>query len=241
MTTPAFTADSTAFVRLIETAAVFGGQDDTLPMLCAVRLERHGHQLVAAATDRFRMGVVRIDAKWDDAAPADWATLIAREDVAQIVASFKNKGQTRTRAQIAVAAQADPEQPHRVVPQLVIDKAGSPITLTVDTLEAEFPKWRQLIKTSTAAADEPSPERVGILNLDYLKTFDKAKWSTNDNLTVEYPADPSRPVIITCGNHFLGLQMPLRENSRADWDDVLTSEQPGRENLGLTAPLAATA
>ncbi|NKR32239.1 hypothetical protein GS538_20385 [Rhodococcus hoagii] len=241
MTTAAFTADATAFVRLVETAAVFGSNDDTLPMLCAVRLERHGNQLVAAATDRFRLGVVRIAAQWDDAAPADWATTISRDDVAQIVTSFKNKGQSRREAKITVAAQQNTELRHRVVGQLVISKAGSPITLTVETLESEFPKWRQLIQTSTDAADQPSPERTAILNLDLLKTFDKAKWSTNDSLTIEYPADPTRPVVITCGHHFLGIQMPLRTNERAEWDDILTTAQPGRENLGLPAQLAATA
>ncbi|WP_336881443.1 hypothetical protein [Rhodococcus globerulus] len=237
MNTLAFTADSALFARLIETAALFAGEDSTLPMLAAVRLERHDNELLAIGTDRFRLGCVRINVKWDDQAPADWATLITREDVAQIITSYKPKGKGRRVDDLAVGVRPSPDRPTTC--QLVLTKAGSSITLTIDPLDEGFPKWRGLLKTSVAATSAPLSERTAVLNLDLLKTFEKVKWSTNDSLNIEYGTDPSRPVTITCGQHFLGIQMPIREQDRSAWDAVLESSNLPDHSLGLELPLVA--
>ena len=207
MNTPAFTADANRLVKLLETAIVFAGDDTTLPMLRCVRLERHGDHLIGATTDRFRIGVVKIDVNWDDNAPADWATMITRDDVAQIATSYKAKG-GRGLDKITTETNGD---------QLVLTRTSSAITLTIDAADFNFPKWRSLIPRSD---DKDMGGPASVLNLDLLKGFEKAKWSTNDQLHIEYPVE-RKPAIITCGHHFLGLLMPLQSNDRAAWDEVL--------------------
>src|SRR5437868_12633975 len=46
--------------NLLKTAILFACKDSTIPGINGVRLERHGDQLLAIATDRFRLGITRI-------------------------------------------------------------------------------------------------------------------------------------------------------------------------------------
>ena len=130
--TKTFTTESAQFVKLIETAAVFTGKDDTLPVLTCVRLERHGRYLIAAATDRFRLAAVRIDVDWEPGAPDDWATMIMGDDLKQVVSSYKSV----KRGRVTLASSVN---------SLVVSCTGSAVALTIAPADYEFPQWRGLL------------------------------------------------------------------------------------------------
>lgn len=204
-----FTADADRLVRALDTAQLFAGDDATLPMLRCVRLERHGGELLAVATNRFQVGVTRIAVEWGDNVPDDWAHLLVRDDIALITANYKGKN-SRLRK---ITATAHPDG------GLTLACTGSPVALTTEPQDVRFPKWRPLL-APTLDADDGGP--AALLDLAMFKVFDKVRWSTSDRLTIKYAGRTDRPALILCGHHFIGAQMPIREaNDAGDWSAIL--------------------
>lgn len=131
---------SDLFAEAIGQVAVAAGRDDTLPMLTGIRVEISGEKVVLAATDRFRLAVRELT----------WSTGAAGVEAAVLVPA-------KTLAEAAKAG-TDGTEVHLSLGQgpsvgkeglLGIRSKGKRSTTRL--LDAEFPKFRQLLPTEHTA------------------------------------------------------------------------------------------
>lgn len=131
---------SDLFAEAIGQVAVAAGRDDTLPMLTGIRVEISGEKVVLAATDRFRLAVRELI----------WSTTSTGVEAAVLVPA-------KTLAEAAKAG-TDGEEVHLSL------GAGSAVGTegllgirsrgksgTTRLLDAEFPKFRQLLPAEHTA------------------------------------------------------------------------------------------
>lgn len=126
------------FAEAIGQVAVAAGKDDTLPMLTGIRVEIEGANLVLAATDRFRLAVRELE----------WMPVNAETRTAVLIPA-------KTLSEAAKSVDANSNSPVHLALG-----AGSSIgadgllgiiaegrRTTTRLLDAEFPKFRQLLPT----------------------------------------------------------------------------------------------
>jgi DNA polymerase-3 subunit beta len=127
----------------VQQVAVAAGRDDTLPMLTGIRLEIDGPRLTLAATDRFRLAVRELE--WTPEDPTlSTAVLIPARTLADVAKTLSGVGSV----ELALSAGDG---------MLGITGAGRRATTRL--LDAEFPRFRQLIPTehtSAAVLDAPA-------------------------------------------------------------------------------------
>ncbi len=119
--------------------AVAAGRDDTLPMLTGIRLEIEGSRLTLAATDRFRLAVRELD--WTPEDDTSTAVLIPARTLAEVAKTLSGSGT------VALALSAGDG---------MLGITGGGRRATTRLLDAEFPRFRQLIPaehTSAAVLD----------------------------------------------------------------------------------------
>jgi DNA polymerase III subunit beta len=130
------------FAEAVTQVAVAAGKDDTLPMLTGIRLELRGENLTMAATDRFRLAVR--DLPWEPGdASIDTAVLVPARTLAEAAKTLTG----RDAVQLALADHDG-----------MLGLAGNGRRSTTRLLDAEFPKYRQLLPsehTSAAVLDVP--------------------------------------------------------------------------------------
>ncbi|MFC5996124.1 DNA polymerase III subunit beta [Pseudonocardia hispaniensis] len=131
------------FASAVSQVAVAAGRDDTLPMLTGVRLEIEGPRLTLAATDRFRLAVRELD--WQPEDPdLSTAVLIPARTIAEVAKTLAGSGTV----EIALSAGDG-----------MLGMTGGGRRATTRLLDAEFPRFRQLIPAehTTAAELEVAP------------------------------------------------------------------------------------
>jgi DNA polymerase-3 subunit beta len=116
--------------------AVAAGRDDTLPMLTGVRLEIDGSRLTLAATDRFRLAVRELDWSPEDA-EQETAVLIPARTLAEVAKTLGGSGT------ISLALSAGDG---------MLGVSGGGRRATTRLLDAEFPRFRQLIPAEHTSA-----------------------------------------------------------------------------------------
>jgi DNA polymerase-3 subunit beta len=123
--------DTAALVDAIGRVCPSAGHDDSLPMLTGCRMEINGPRITLASTDRFRLAVAELD--WTPTDPDLTAGLLvpARSltDMAKTIAGTATVG-------LLMAAGH---------PMLGVTADG--VQATTRLLDAEFPRYRQLIPT----------------------------------------------------------------------------------------------
>ena len=131
---------SELFAEAIGQVAVAAGRDDTLPMLTGIRVEISGEKVVLAATDRFRLAVRELT----------WSTDVAGVEAAVLVPA-------KTLAEAAKAG-ADGAEVHlslgsgpAVGKEGLLGIRSKGKRSTTRLLDAEFPKFRQLLPTEHTA------------------------------------------------------------------------------------------
>lgn len=132
-----------ALAQAVQQVAVAAGRDDTLPMLTGIRLEIDGPRLTLAATDRFRLAVRELD--WAPEDPTlSTSVLIPARTLAEVAKSLAGAGPV----ELALSAGDG---------MLGITGAGRRATTRL--LDAEFPRFRQLIPAdhTSAAVLEAAP------------------------------------------------------------------------------------
>ncbi len=128
------------FAEAIGQVAVAAGRDDTLPMLTGIRLEITGDTVVLAATDRFRLAVRELT--WSAAsADAAAAVLVPAKTLAE-VAKTGSDG-TEVRLSLGAGSSAGTEG--------LLGISGGARRSTTRLLDAEFPKFRQLLPSEHTA------------------------------------------------------------------------------------------
>src|ERR1700761_3861371 len=128
------------FAEAIGQVAVAAGRDDTLPMLTGIRVEISGETVVLAATDRFRLAVRELT--WStDSAEVEAAVLVPAKTLAE--AARAGTGGTDVHLALGAGTAVGKEG------LLGIRSDGKRSTTRL--LDAEFPKFRQLLPTEHTA------------------------------------------------------------------------------------------
>ena len=131
---------SDVFAEAISQVAVAAGRDDTLPMLTGIRVEISGAAVVLAATDRFRLAVRELT--WSAAGPdVEAAVLVPAKTLAE-AAKTGTDG-----AEVHLSLGSGPT----VGKEGLLGISGNGKRSTTRLLDAEFPKFRQLLPTEHTA------------------------------------------------------------------------------------------
>ncbi len=131
---------SEVFSEAIGQVAVAAGRDDTLPMLTGIRVEISGESVVLAATDRFRLAVRELT--WSAAAPDVEAAVLVPAKTLSEAAKSGTDG-----AEVHLSLGAGPA----VGKDGLLGISGNGKRSTTRLLDAEFPKFRQLLPTEHTA------------------------------------------------------------------------------------------
>jgi DNA polymerase-3 subunit beta len=128
------------FAEAISQVAVAAGRDDTLPMLTGIRVEIAGESVVLAATDRFRLAVRELT--WSAAAPDIEAAVLVP---AKTLAEAAKTGADGAEVHLSLGAGS------AVGKDGLLGISGNGKRSTTRLLDAEFPKFRQLLPTEHTA------------------------------------------------------------------------------------------
>lgn len=130
------------FSEAVSQVAVAAGKDDTLPMLTGIRVEIEGTDVVLAATDRFRLAVRKLE----------WMPLVGDVTAAVLVPartlseSAKTLGgNTLSPVELALGSGAS------VGTEGMLGIVADGRRTTTRLLDAEFPKFRQLLPAEHTA------------------------------------------------------------------------------------------
>ncbi len=136
--TGALSAD--LFAEAISQVAVAAGRDDTLPMLTGIRVEISGESVVLAATDRFRLAVRELT--WSAAGPdIEAAVLVPAKTLAEAAKTGTDGAEVHLSLGSGSAVGKDG----------LLGISGNGKRSTTRLLDAEFPKFRQLLPTEHTA------------------------------------------------------------------------------------------
>lgn len=125
------------FGEAVAQVAVAAGKDDTLPMLTGVRLEIADGKLVLVATDRFRLAMREFE--WTpDETLGDVAVLVPAKTLND---SAKTLGASGAKVELSLAANDG-----------LLGLSGNGRRTTTRLLDADFPKYRQLLPSEHSAA-----------------------------------------------------------------------------------------
>jgi DNA polymerase III subunit beta len=124
------------FGEAVGQVAVAAGKDDTLPMLTGVRMEINADQLTMVATDRFRLAMRELT--WEpDTELGETAVLVPAKTLAE---SAKTLGSDAGKVEISMASGDG-----------LLGLSDQHRRTTTRLLDAEFPKYRQLLPTEHSA------------------------------------------------------------------------------------------
>ncbi|WP_433266915.1 DNA polymerase III subunit beta [Actinosynnema sp. CS-041913] len=125
------------FGEAVSQVAVAAGKDDTLPMLTGVRLEIGEGKLTLVATDRFRLAMREFP--WEpDESLGEVAVLVPAKTLND---SAKTLGASGAKIELSLAANDG-----------LLGLSGTGRRTTTRLLDADFPKYRQLLPTEHSAA-----------------------------------------------------------------------------------------
>ncbi|MET9226916.1 DNA polymerase III subunit beta [Lentzea sp. NPDC003310] len=125
------------FGEAVSQVAVAAGKDDTLPMLTGVRVEIGEGKLVLVATDRFRLAMREFP--WEpDATLGEVAVLVPARTLGD---AAKTLGSSGGKVEMSLAANDG-----------LLGLSGSGKRTTTRLLDADFPKYRQLLPSEHSAA-----------------------------------------------------------------------------------------
>ncbi|HEU0191250.1 MAG TPA: DNA polymerase III subunit beta [Mycobacterium sp.] len=127
------------FAEAIGQVAVAAGRDDTLPMLTGIRIEISGETVVLAATDRFRLAVRELT--WSASPDTDAAVLAPAKTLAEAAKATADGADVH----LALGAGA------AVGREGLLGITSSGKRSTTRLLDAEFPKFRQLLPSEHTA------------------------------------------------------------------------------------------
>jgi DNA polymerase III subunit beta len=120
------------FGQAVAQVAIAAGRDDTLPMLTGVRVEINGETLTLVATDRFRLAMREF--VWKPSGDVeDAAVLVPARTLADAAKSLGTAGRT---VELALSSGDG-----------LLGLSGSGRRATTRLLDAEFPRYRQLLPT----------------------------------------------------------------------------------------------
>ncbi|MEV4161426.1 hypothetical protein [Nonomuraea dietziae] len=195
------TLTGTALRQYVGAVLPHASTDDTLPMLTAVVFEVADGALYARATDRYTMGIVRHPLDTEQQQPTSGLSVVI--SAAALQATIR---QVNARAQVTLT----------VTEQAITMEQTGAFTLAcrLPALDERpfLPNWRTWFADQVRSEPDRAvhTDRGTALGPAYLARFRPA---ARDHLPLRFrPA--GRTVVVTCGEHFLGLISPVRPTDR---------------------------
>ncbi|EWC58362.1 DNA polymerase III beta subunit [Actinokineospora spheciospongiae] len=125
------------FGQAVSQVAVAAGKDDTLPMLTGVRVEMTGEKLTLVATDRFRLAMREFE--WKPSGDVeDAAVLVPARTLADAAKALGSAGRS---VELALSPTDG-----------LLGLSGSGRRTTSRLLDAEFPRYRQLLPSEQTSS-----------------------------------------------------------------------------------------
>ncbi|MBV9314204.1 MAG: DNA polymerase III subunit beta [Pseudonocardia sp.] len=211
------------FAEAVSQVAVAAGRDDTLPMLTGIRLEINGPSLTMAATDRFRLAVRELE--WEPAdSSIETSVLVPARTLAEAAKTLTGKDPVRL-------ALADRDG--------MLGLAGNRRRSTTRLLDAEFPKYRQLLPTehTSAAVLEVGPlvEALKRVSLVANRAAQVRLEFTEDSLRLSGGGDDEGSAEEQVGCEFEGEPLTIAFNP-AYLLDGLAALRTDRAHMSFTTP-----
>ncbi|MBT0567738.1 DNA polymerase III subunit beta [Williamsia sp. CHRR-6] len=132
------TVPSDVFAEAIAQVAIAAGKDDTLPMLTGIRVEIEDTAVVLAATDRFRLAVRELT--WQPTAGGSAAVLVPAKTLSEAAKSAGADGNAAVSLALGGSGSVGSDG--------LLGILSQNRQTTTRLLDAEFPKFRQLLPTS---------------------------------------------------------------------------------------------
>src|ERR1700738_4141395 len=181
------------FAEAISQVAVAAGRDDTLPMLTGIRVEISGAAVVLAATDRFRLAVRELT--WSALSPDVEAAVLVP---AKTLAEAAQAGADGSEVRLSLGAGSG------VGKDGLLGISGNGKRSTTRLLDAEFPKFRQLLPA----------EHTAVATIDVAELTEAIK-------LVALVADRGAQVRMEFGDGMLRLSAGADDVGRAEEDLVV--------------------
>jgi hypothetical protein len=233
---PSYTVALTAhnLTRVLTTAAMFASTDRIIPTINRVEVSVSDGYVIAAATDRFRMGVCRVKHEVDtDTAlpPQGWSAAIDLDDLRRLCTIIRPRTRYERSAGVSFTVGGDS------LDELTFT-AGT-ITMTATGHRERFADWRKIMRACRDNAVDPAPSVP--VNPAYLDSFGKASWESDDRLVI-FASRRNRPITITIGEHFFGVLMPVMvdddgvgEESLSSWDRLFVEGKAPASDLAAAS------
>jgi hypothetical protein len=182
--------------RVITEAKNFAGRDATSPMLQNVRIEATETQLLAVATDRFMLGASRADYTGEA-----FTVSIEGQQVDALMRMAKTASRDMQWREVNIERRDDDSD------SVIEFRFNSGEALTVTPSAHEFPKYGQLIPTTTLLETE-SPHESTVIGFNAANLAKFAKIDGAHAMRVYSRGD--KPTVVLIGDDFAGLIMPVR-------------------------------
>lgn len=186
--------------RMLNQIAPHVSDDDTLPVITAVRIEAEGGNLFALATDRYTMGVARTGTVETET----WHAFIPGESLPAVLA-WLHVADTSV-VQVSTDRDADGDI------ALELSTATSNMRITAHGSDyRNYPNWRKMITDQLESDVEPVP--MTAFTTEFL-----ARWQQAGTVLHAWQAGPRKSLVLADDDGlFLGLQMPVRfENAKRE-------------------------
>ncbi|MFK0045467.1 phiSA1p31-related protein [Streptomyces sp. NPDC090741] len=212
--------------RMLKQISPHVADDDTLPVLNAVRIEAEGGNLFTLATDRYTMAVARIGTVETET----WQAYIPVESLPAVLA-WLHVADTGV-----VQVAADRDDSGNIA--LALATATSNMRITADSSDyTHYPNWRKTIGDQLESDMGPVP--MTTFTTEFL-----ARWEEAGTVLHAWQAGPRKALVLADDDaQFLGLQMPVRfENAQREplISQWLTAFKPTVEIDGIAHRLDGT-
>lgn len=198
--------------NLIKPVLPFAATGRDLPTLAAVHLVVRGAYLLAETTDRYRLAITRH--RLERPVP-QFECLLPTRDARHMVNLFRGP---RGRGQDVVLRLTVSSGGLNVAAADGLEEfVGASWTYRLE--ESWYPDVAHLIAEALDRCDESQTARTVHLNGSYLGDWRHIITDGASPLSLSAP-DPLKPVVIRYGVDFIGIQMPVRRDPHAEYDEA---------------------
>lgn len=192
--------------RILSDVRPFASKDKVLPSICQVRIESNESSIIAAATDRFTLGISHADYSGEKL-----AVNLVTSNIDNLIRLAKTPRAVEGRT-VEIVETAGTV--HGATWKFIFS-TGEELSVMAET--TDFPKFRQLLPSESI--DEKAQGNVAV-TYDAARLAKFAKVSGSEDMNVisrGRDCEVAKPTVVTIGNHFIGLIMPSRRDSRPSY------------------------
>lgn len=207
--------------------------DPDFPQLHRVRLTVGAENLTVSATNRYTLGYAIVSIWDNDSGVVGEDVDLSPSDVKEVLALFRGKGSGGDGPPDATLL-IESDNVHTTVTDVSGLFPGKSLRLPKYPLEENFPRVETMIREGLTRQAETT-ERL-ITNGRLLGLFGKAAAAYGEQLVMD-PSGSSAAILITCGESFVGMLMPVRGDDDTE-EKINGWHAAWRERLGA-APVIA--